>query len=218
MKTTLALVYTLLSSVATSPLQPLALRHAGALSPRDDCPQFQSREFLVPQLIVPISASQPDRQFGFVSNPIITPNDICTIFNLYIPGTATGRTCTLEFLLHALSSANPPYSYSGSGSFSFSGYVGYGATAMTTWKTQPLPGDLRYNPPNQTIVPGNRYVLNQPYPGSCLVNGSMSYLEVGGRLCSSDTSLTYFQDWNRCPTGFLVEISLGKHAEGGIYK
>ncbi|KAF2645861.1 hypothetical protein P280DRAFT_513740 [Massarina eburnea CBS 473.64] len=192
---------------AATPLQPITLKHAGTLAPRDDCPQFQSREFLVPQLMVPISSSQPDKQFGFVQNPIVTPNDICTIFNLHIPAAAAGLTCTLSFILPEPSRALRALTFTGPGTFSFSGYTGYGASATTTWNTQPPAGNPAYNPPNQTIVPGNRYVLNQPFPGSCLVNQSMSYLEVGGRLCSDDTTLEYFQDWNGCPTGFFVEVS-----------
>jgi len=100
------------------------------------------------------------------------------------------------------------YSFSGGGHFTFSGYVGYGAEADTTWHTQPPPGDPRYNPPPQVLVPGHTYTLNQPFPGSCLVNASTeAVLEVGGRLCSNDTSLEYLQDWNYCPIGFFIEVS-----------
>ncbi|KAK3078884.1 hypothetical protein LTS18_006367, partial [Coniosporium uncinatum] len=82
--------------------------------------------------MVPISQSQPDKVYGPVTNPIITPNDVCTIFNLYIPAEFQGRTCTLEFIFPDMGTTTRDYSFSGGGHFTFSGYVGYGAEADTT--------------------------------------------------------------------------------------
>lgn len=91
-----------------------------------------------------MSKNNPDTSYpSSVVAPIVTPNDFCTIFNLFIPATATGKTCTLEFLFPELDQLSPvlsTFNYSGGGHFTFDGYVGYGGVEGVTWNTQPPPG------------------------------------------------------------------------------
>lgn len=74
---------------------------------------------------------------------------VCTIFNLYVPDTAAGKTCTLKFMFPDRSqleysdytfndaSGNPATE----GHFTFTGYAfGTGATDETTWNNQPAAG------------------------------------------------------------------------------
>lgn len=128
-------------------------------------------------------------------SPIITPNDICTIFNLWIPPSAAGKTCALEFIFPEFDQLETSsFTYTGGGHFTFAGYVGYGATDMTTYNNQPARGNPMYDVPEQVMTPGHRYALNKVYPGSCMITKGMPALEIGGKLCSNDTSFTYFQD------------------------
>lgn len=141
-------------------------------------------------------------------SPVITPDDYCTIFNFYIPPEAAGKTCALEFLFPELDQLEEStFTYSGGGHFTFSGYVGYGATNETTWNNQPSPGNSLYNPPPQILTPGHRYALNKPYPGSCIITKGMPALEIGGKLCSNDTIFTYFQDDSVSSPTYLLNMS-----------
>jgi hypothetical protein len=54
---------------------------------------------------------------------------------------------------------------------------------------------------------GHKYVLNNPYPGSCIIQNGQSPLEVGGLLCSNDTYFEFVEDSKPCPIGFFIEIS-----------
>ncbi|KAF4637034.1 hypothetical protein G7Y89_g1032 [Cudoniella acicularis] len=112
--------------------------------------------YLAPSLIVPISAYAPNIAFGPTTNPIITPNDICSIFNLEIPSSALGKTCTLEFLFPSFPTQTEyPYMFGGPGHFTFTGYAfGSGATAKTTYNNQPPAGPSPPQPPS-TLMPGN---------------------------------------------------------------
>jgi Ubiquitin 3 binding protein But2 C-terminal domain len=59
---------------------PLVITDSRPLEPRADtsnCPGYLNDGFLFPLLIVPVSQAQPDKQFGNVYSPVVTPNDIC---------------------------------------------------------------------------------------------------------------------------------------------
>ena len=82
MKTTIALF---LSVVTACPF-PNVTKGASGVKANDqnvtipnikpECPQFSSKDVLIPQVMVPISASEPDKMFGYVREPVVTPNDI----------------------------------------------------------------------------------------------------------------------------------------------
>jgi hypothetical protein len=155
--------------------------------------------------MVPISKDFPDIPFGSTRTPLITPNDFCTIFNLVIPPSAAGKTCTLEFLFPSHTETRAPYVYFGPGHFTFTGYAfGSGATSQTTYANQPPAGP---NPPNPPAVlsPGNAYVINV---GPCGVQADQTGgLEVSGALCSPDTTFSFLESEMECPIGFFVTIS-----------
>jgi len=104
--------------------------------------------YLTPSLIVPVSAKLPTVAFPPTNFPLITPNDFCSIFNLDIPATAVGQTCTLEFLFPDHDQTNAPYVYvapPGGGHFTFTGYAyGSGAIDGTTYAMQPPPGPSKF--------------------------------------------------------------------------
>ncbi|KAF9739448.1 hypothetical protein PMIN06_001052 [Paraphaeosphaeria minitans] len=207
MKTTFTLF---LSAVAAVPVQDTGKGTSDVkgdvkiANVKPGCPQIHSKDFLTPQLMVPISASEPDKMFGYVGEPVITPNDICTLFNLQIPAPFHDKACALEFMLPQIEDAFKPYTFEGEGNFAFSWYVNKGANALTTWNSQPKI-EMEWEVVDQVIVPGEKYVLNKPAPGSCWVDKSQTYLAVGVRLCSNDTTLKFLEDWSRCATGFFVE-------------
>lgn len=161
---------------------------------------------LSPTLMVPISKKLPNIPFGGTQTPNITPNDFCTIFNLEIPATAVGKTCTLEFLFPNHEETLAPYVYQGGGHFTFTGYAyGSGASAQTTYNKQPPAGPNPPSPP-AVLAPGNAYLINA---GPCGIQpGQTQSVTVSGALCSPDTTLTYLQSKDLgCPIGFYVALS-----------
>jgi Ubiquitin 3 binding protein But2 C-terminal domain len=155
--------------------------------------------------LVPVSSSQPTVEFGFSNSAIINPNDYCTIFNLIVPPSGLGKTCTLEFLLPDTCQAGYNYTFAGAGHFTFTGYAfGTGATEDTTFQNQPPPGSSPPMPPT-VLTPGNAYVINV---GPCGIQSGMPGLEVSEVLCSSDTTFVYQQSRQaKCPIGFYVTIT-----------
>jgi hypothetical protein len=204
MKATISLLALLLGSSAATPLAiPLQV-----ISERDleSCPQGGTLPpgSLSPTLMVPVSSQFPDIPFGPTLTPLITPNDFCTIFNLEIPPSAVGKTCTLEFLFPSQTQDLAPYLYTGPGHFTFTGYAfGSGATLETTYANQPPPGPSPPSPP-AVLSPGHAYIINV---GGCAIQTGMDSLEVSGMLCSSDTTFSYLQSEQGCPIGFYVVIS-----------
>jgi hypothetical protein len=115
-----------------------------------------------------------------------------------------GKDCTLEFLFPALGQTHTPYVYIGPGHFTFTGYaIGSGATEKTTYNDQPPAGPSPPTPPS-VLEPGHAYTINV---GSCGIQPGMSSMEVSGKLCSNDTTFSYYQNDNECPIGFFVTIS-----------
>jgi hypothetical protein len=205
MKVTLSFLAALISCTAATPLQPLKIISSRQL---ESCPANGNLppNYLAPTLMVPVSAKLPNVAFGSTETPLITPNNFCTIFNLVIPPSAAGDTCTLEFLFPDHLQTLSPYTYFGGGHFTFTGYAfGTGATEQTTYNNQPPAGPSPPEPPS-ILSPGNAYTVNV---GPCGVEPPNS-LEVSGMLCSDDTTLLYLQtqgDELGCPIGFFVGIS-----------
>ncbi|KAF2085964.1 hypothetical protein K490DRAFT_45570 [Saccharata proteae CBS 121410] len=161
-----------------------------------------------PSLIVPISARSPNTALGPTTNPLITPSDICTIFNLPLPPTAANKTCSLRFLFPTqdqllLSPSTSTYAYTGPGHFTFTGYaIGAGAEANTTYAHQPAAGPNPPSPPS-VLSPGNAYVINESPCGTSGVGETV----VSGALCSNDTYFEFRQDAEACAIGFFVVLS-----------
>jgi hypothetical protein len=203
MKYIISLLALLLSTSAATPLMPLEVISERTL---ESCPQGGTLPAgsLSPTLMVPVSSEFPNVAFGSTQTPLITPNDFCTIFNLEIPPSAVGKTCTLEFLFPSHTQTWTPYLYFGEGHFTFTGYAfGSGATEETTYAHQPPPGPSPPSPP-AVLSPGHAYIINV---GGCAIQTGMSGLEVSGMLCSNDTNFSYLQSEQECPIGFYVAIS-----------
>ncbi|RDW75707.1 hypothetical protein BP5796_06528 [Coleophoma crateriformis] len=190
--------------------RPLTVREEMSLAERNlqGCPAggtLPASGYLSPTLMVPISAKLPNFRLGPTNNPLVTPNDICTIFNLVIPGSALGKTCTLEFLFPSFPFQTlSPTVYHGAGHFTFTGYAfDSGALVDTTYNTQPPPGPSPPQPP-AVLAPGNAYTINV---GSCGLQPGQKQMTVSGKLCSTDTTLSYHQSSQTCPIGFFVVIS-----------
>ncbi|PMD16232.1 hypothetical protein NA56DRAFT_649606 [Hyaloscypha hepaticicola] len=205
MKLTFSFLTALIGRIVASPLQRLSVissRQLEACPPNGNLPP----DYLSPTLMVPVSRNLPNVAFGSTREPKMTPNDFCTIFNLVIPPSAMGATCTLEFLFPSFGQTLSPYFYNGGGHFTFTGYAfGTGATEQTTYNNQPPAGPSPPTPPS-VLSPGNAYTVNV---GPCGVQAPNS-LEVSGMLCSDDTTFEYLQtkgDELGCPIGFFVGIS-----------
>ncbi|KAL2074194.1 hypothetical protein VTL71DRAFT_7972 [Oculimacula yallundae] len=202
----LSLLTTCTSATSLELLSSRTLKSIGIPGLDSKCPVngTLSGEYLNPTLIVPVSKKAPNVAFGSTKVPIITPGDFCTIFNLMIPPTAVGKTCTLEFLFPEMLTSTAPYVYSGGGHFTFTGYAfGTGATEETTFNKQPPPGPSPPQPP-AVLSPGNAYTINI---GGCAIEKGMAGMEVSGMLCSTDTALAFLQSDQKCPMGFFVAIS-----------
>lgn len=160
--------------------------------------------YVKPCLIVPVSARRPDVAFGGTKDPIITPNDFCTIFNLDLPPSAYDKICQLVFLFPNHKQTTNPYVYYGEGHFSFTGYsVSAGAMTETTYNKQPEAGPNPPSPP-AVLAPGNAYVINSAPCG--LPPNLTEPVTVSGILCSPDTTFRFLQSDKKCPMGFFVEL------------
>jgi hypothetical protein len=136
MKLTFFLLSALTGCIAASPLQRLSIissRQLEACPPNGNLPQ----NYLSPTLMVPVSRNFPDVAFGSTRVPKMTPNDFCTIFNLVIPPSAMGATCTLEFLFPSFGETLSPYFYNGGGHFTFTGYAFGTESSHTTVGSEP---------------------------------------------------------------------------------
>lgn len=115
----------LLSSVAATPVaEPWDNKHHYPWKPQDQgCPAngTLSGNYFSVEGLVPVSSSQPTVAFSFSNSAIVTPNEYCTVFNLIIPPSGVGKTCTLEFLLPDMYQAGYNYTFAGPGHFTFTG-------------------------------------------------------------------------------------------------
>lgn len=207
-------------------------RHTSSLTSRDECPRYLPEgEFEFPHYITQISASDPDKSFGPQYDGVFTPNDISSIFSFDIPASRTDWNCTLEFLFpHKSQLKTSSYSYSGDGSFLFTGYLaGSCPGEHTTYNNQPTPG--KYPPfPAVHMEPGYAYTLDI---GPCFVSagtcvagcellGSLYYCvftvvaktDIDLLLVTStnDTNFNFFQDAGDgtsadCPIGLYTTYS-----------
>ncbi|KAH5313551.1 hypothetical protein HBI12_136980 [Parastagonospora nodorum] len=157
-------------------------------------------------LLVPISSKNPDKAYPATEWATVTPNDICTVFNLELDSNAVqGKVCNLVFDFPSFIQAPGTFAFVGSGHFTFTGYdINAGAVAgETTYNHQPRPGPSPPNPP-PVIKPGNSYIINA---APCGVPPNIGKVTVSGSLCSKDTTFMFKQSDYSCPIGFYVVLT-----------
>jgi hypothetical protein len=204
MKAVLAITALFSALVSASPIIERALTvEENELFSRSSCPQGGDlpKGYLAPSRMLPISQSLPNTHFPDTIQPLTTPKDFCTIFNIPVPPSAVGKNCSLEFLFPKLGQTFSPYLFNGPGHFTFHPYaVGFGGNDTTTFNSQPAP--FQFPIPPQSFTPGHAYVIdNNP----CGIPPSNTDTIVSGAFCSDDTTLSYLQSANLgCPIGFYL--------------
>lgn len=138
------------------------LDHEWQPNKRDGCPGYLTEgEYVAPHYITHISQQQPDKAFGPQCYGLFTPNDVSSIFAFNIPADRADANCTLEFLFpqtHQLLSSS--FTYSGGGSFVFTGYdPGACPDASTTFNNQP-PSTMFPPFPPIHMEPGYAYTID----------------------------------------------------------
>jgi hypothetical protein len=180
----------LVSLVAAIPA-PAGLTNRQPGCPKD-LPALPGFEF--PHLIVPISKAHPDAANPNTYFPVISPDDLATVFNFDILN--GDQTCELGFYF-------PYQDQLETSSFTFNGpyagpatfvvqinQLGIGATdGFTTWNNQPGPAFYEGFPKTLTMAPGNYYSL---WTGACPA-GLWSIT-----ISSPDSNFCWFQDYNPC--------------------
>ncbi|KAJ5003293.1 hypothetical protein K4K48_012157 [Colletotrichum sp. SAR 10_66] len=166
------------------------------------------KSYVNTSLLVPISKNLPSVAFPATKMAIVTPNDVCTVFNLDLPVAQTqGKVCNLVFDFPSYDQqALGKYLFHGPGTFQFTGYaIGVGAVAgVTSYNKQPAPGPSPPNPP-PTMTPGHSYIVNSAPCGiPANVPGTVT---VSGSLCSPDTVFSFQQSNDGCPLGFYVVLT-----------
>ncbi|KAI8311506.1 hypothetical protein K4K61_012061 [Colletotrichum sp. SAR11_59] len=166
------------------------------------------KSYVSTSLLVPISKNLPSVAFPATKMAIVTPNDVCTVFNLDLPVAQTqGKVCNLVFDFPSYDQqALGKYLFHGPGTFQFTGYaIGAGAVAgVTSYNKQPAPGPSPPNPP-PTMTPGHSYIVNSAPCGiPANVPGTVT---VSGSLCSPDTVFSFQQSNDGCPFGFYVVLT-----------
>ncbi|KAF2794830.1 hypothetical protein K505DRAFT_303258 [Melanomma pulvis-pyrius CBS 109.77] len=199
---------TSLAAPFTSPAHPLSARTDIKCPPNTVQPDGHlPPDSISTSILVPISSKHPDTAFPSSDWATITPNDICTIFNLDVPAAATqGKICTLVFDFPSFEQAPALFFYSGPGHFAFTGYaVGVGAVpGVTTFANQPAPGPSPPSPP-PVLEPGNSYIVNSAPCG--IPPEVQGLVTVSGSLCSEDTTFWFKQSDVDCPLGFYVVLT-----------
>ncbi|KAH7350396.1 ubiquitin 3 binding protein But2 C-terminal domain-containing protein, partial [Pyrenochaeta sp. MPI-SDFR-AT-0127] len=207
----IAVLSGLLVSVLAAPTTPAL--DTRTLIPKGKCPAnaFQPNGKLPTgsistSLLVPISSKNPNKAYPATQWATVTPNDMCTIFNLVLDSDAVqGKVCSLVFDFPGLLQAPGLFAFFGSGKFTFTGYaINSGAVAgQTTYNKQPSPGPSPPFPP-PALKPGNSYVINS---APCGIPPGIGKVTVSGALCSKDTTLIFKQSNQICPLGFYVVLT-----------
>jgi len=122
-----------------------------------------------------------------------------------IPESRTTANCTLEFIFPKKKQLKTSsFSYSGGGSFFWTGYnPGSCPNKTTTYNNQPEPGPFPAFPPVH-MEPGNAYTIDI---GPCFVSAGTC---VAGKTSTNDTTFSFFQDSGKageCPIGVYTAYS-----------
>ncbi|KIX96776.1 uncharacterized protein Z520_07496 [Fonsecaea multimorphosa CBS 102226] len=164
-------------------------------------PPFPGFEF--PHLMIPISTKAPNTAFPNTDTPYITAGDIEMIFNFDIPVSRKGQTCNMEFLFPnqtelSSTASFQPAGVNGSFVFSLSVLGGGAVEGNTTYNNQPLQSNPHGLPKTLNMEPGHAYAIGS----TICVPGRISIT-----MSSTDSSLTWFQDWNQCAIGLFITYS-----------
>jgi hypothetical protein len=209
-----ALVASVLAAPATSPLETRTFFNqcpSNAAQPDGKLPKGS----ISTSVLVPISSKNPNKAYPATEWATVTPNDMCTIFNLELDSNAVqGKICNLVFDFPNILQAPGLFTFVGSGKFTFTGYdINAGAVpGVTTYNNQPRPGPSPPNPP-PVIKPGNSYIVNA---APCGVPPNIGKVTVSGSLCSKDTTLRFKQSDYICPLGFYVVLTDDPNAAGSV--
>lgn len=173
MKSLIPLTAVFLNTVLAAPFEIISKRELKPTewtrNKRTGCPAYlDSGEFEFPHYITQISAENPDKAYGPQYNGVFTPNDVSTIFSFDIPASRADANCTLEFLFPEQDQLKTSsYTYSGGGSFFFTGYAaGSCPGPETTFNNQPAVGPYPPFPPLH-MEPGYAYTIEV---GPCFVS------------------------------------------------
>lgn len=183
---TLILLSALFSVSIASPLPNGPLLFDRAICPREL--PTNGAEIAFPQQIIPISAAQPMTAYPNTYSPTISPSDLSTIFNLYVPSDPPSATCELGFYFPTLENlATSFFTFTGPGNFVLDiSQIGTVAVAGTTsYDAQPPSGRYEGFPMTINMQPGNYYSIGR---GPCREGwGSVT-------MSSPDTTFNWFQD------------------------
>jgi hypothetical protein len=212
--TATALVASVLAAPTTSPLETRTFFNQCPSNPAQPDGKLPKGSIST-SVLVPISSKNPNKAYPATEWATVTPNDMCTIFNLELDSNAVqGKICNLVFDFPNILQAPALFTFVGSGKFTFTGYdINAGAVpGVTTYNNQPRPGPSPPNPP-PVIKPGNSYVVNA---APCGVPPNIGKVTVSGSLCSKDTTLRFKQSDYICPLGFYVVLTDDPNAAGSV--
>jgi Ubiquitin 3 binding protein But2 C-terminal domain len=171
------------SSLPSTLPQPVAPDPLPA--PPKTCTTYLSGAYEFPHLIIPVSATNPEKAYGTSYNGKISKSDIRSIFNFDIPQSEAGKTCSLVFLFprqdQLLTSSFVIY---GDAKISFASLSGV-ADQSTTHSNAP---GVAKNYGVQLLYPGKPYTVAT---FDCPAGTMQSYL-----MSSIGTNFEYFQDYN----------------------
>jgi hypothetical protein len=172
---------------------------------RDDaaCPAYLPAlpDFEFPHEIIPVSSSNPTVAYANTFIPYVTAGDFSSRFNFDIPPERSGQMCTIQFLFPEQNQLHTSFfQLDGFGTYSFSlSPLGTGAVAgNTTFDHQPLPSYVHGFPRSISMQPGNAYTIG----ATICVPG-----EIAVTMSSTDSSLTWFQDYGLCAIGLYITYS-----------
>ncbi|KAI8939826.1 hypothetical protein NX059_003564 [Plenodomus lindquistii] len=158
---------------------------------------------LSPAFLQPVSQKYPNKAYPAGQSVIVTPNDKCTITKFDIPASAQNKTCSLVLTLGDCGGAYEK----GPGNIIFQGLTGtsFPVPGETTYANQPPLSPPFTDAPVITL--GNAYRLGG---GPCDYRPGQAFTSVGGRICSTDTTLKFTEAYGghgKCPIGFHIIIT-----------
>lgn len=161
------------------------------------CPGELGSTYQYPHLIIPVDSSNADSAPGTSYFGEVSPT-LSSAFNFDIPGSYSGKTCTVVFYFPEQSQLETSsYTFSGSGSIECVRLSG--PVAQDTCYSN-LPS-VRQSYGTQTVAAGNAYTITS---FECPAGEAVAFkLSTAG----SDTSFRYFQDYNPCPIGLFITAS-----------
>ena len=154
------------------------------------CATNLNGDFTAPDLIVPVSSTQPNTAYGTQYVAEIS-NAYDTLFQFNLPSSYSGMTCSLLMLLP--SSANVQ-SFSGDGVLNFA-LMSHQVTASTTWSSK---GGVETNHGNLTVAEGHNYLVAT---FSCPAGYELTY-QVSS--ATGGTNTTFFETTQSPPVGLYV--------------